>query len=552
MAVIYISPNWSIIHLKSGNATVYNAAFSYSSPFSHHHSPTKCHVRQLSHFDTPYSSITTPSFLLFLTAPPLFLSLRSYANPARIFKGLRAYYVPVPGSSGANPKAKKVTPKSSTTLGTASSSDIDLDGAENLYVSPMSSQDWKLSLYYDQIDFLSFLFLLTLSTSIISSLLTHLQLLGGDGGQPTNLPLILALLTLASAAHTLLKTDLLSANTAGEDKVYGAAFGILCFLAALGILDQLAPKGYFIWDVEHATTLVGPMMENAARPLLQAHRNRVSSPSPSSLIVEGGEESIEEAVAEAAAHVAAQAAAFMHFVSPAAWVLRLLIAAISGCLGALLFSPSLRFVRGFWLHQNIPEWAADQLGTSVFYSIMLHAQMFLFPLNTAVGIKTLSTLYIGSNSNDELMRQKLAWIQACAALITGLVALANTRVLIQKYLDTGMLAWHHVKHGKQMISKKERGGAAGLIRIKFAIMDRLKGRAALQSLAPGLLMTVCGVALLSIAYQSSSLVVGGMGGGEGGELVKEVVGFLSWWISGVVSFLYVVDVFLFRTGVLQN
>lgn len=492
-----------------------------------------------------------PIFLVFLNPPPLLLSVFSYANPAGIFKGLRAYYVPVSGSSRSTLKAKKVTPKSSTTHG-LSSLDIDLDGAENLYVSPMSSQDWKLSLYYDQIDFLSFLFLLTISTFIVSSLLTHLQLLGGGDGQqqPTNLPLILALLTLASAAHTLLKTDLLSANTAGEDKVYGAAFAILCFLAALGILDQLAPKGYFIWDVEHATTLVGPLMENAARPLLQAHSNRVSS-SPLSSVK--GEESIEEAVAEAAAHVAAQAAVFMHFVSPAAWVLRLMLAAISGCLGALLFSPSLRFVRGFWLHQNIPEWAADQLETSVLHSITLHAQMFLFPLNTALGIKTLSSLFIGNatseDDDDELMTQKLAWMQGCAALVTGLVALANTRVLIQKYLDTGMLAWHHVKHGKQMKSKKERDGAAGLIRIKFAIMDRLKGRAVLQSMAPGLLMTVCGVALLSIAYQSTSSLAGG---GEGGELVKEVVGFLSWWISGVVSFLYVVDVFLFRTGVLQN
>lgn len=67
---------------------------------------------------------------------------------------------------------------------------------------------------------------------------------------------------------------------------------------------------------------------------------------------------------------------------PVVW-LQLMLAAVAAVITAVLFSPTLRFVRSYWLHTNPPYWSTDYIGGSKLGKVAMHLHLLL-PLVAAL------------------------------------------------------------------------------------------------------------------------------------------------------------------------
>lgn len=410
------------------------------------------------------------------------ISFCSGIAPARLLLGLRTYHSPTAADRLTSSKKNK--------------DDIDLYGAENLLTAPATASDWLRTRYFDTFDFVLFLLHLTL----VSLAFAALPILFG-GVYCTVLPLILCVTTIVMSISALARVDILSQLTSGVDKVYGVAFGILCFIIALAVVEHVAPRGtIFVWNVDQATASFGPFIQSLE--IIKKVEKRSGAPIPSIIL------------------------------SP--WLLRAVLALAAGGMGTLLFSPALRFVRGYWLSQSVPEWAEAHIKVSHLSSLLLHMHMLVVPVSSLVWAKPLAL-------DDFMPHDAIPWVRKCLMTMAGVLFILNTGTLVQRYLDTALMSWHHLKHGSSKV-KKDRDSAGKLIRIKCLVVQQLKGKAAVQTIMPGVILLAFGIIMF---------LAGNMEG-PGSIIVSNIAGFCAWWMTTVWSVLVGIDLWLFRTGVLTN
>ncbi len=85
-------------------------------------------------------------------------------------------------------------------------------------------------------------------------------------------------------------------------------------------------------------------------------------------------------------------------------VLQLLLAAAAGGVSMLLFSPVLRFIRGYWLQQTVPSWAAGQIMRYPASLLFMHLQLVLPAVCSLLWVST------GAPKSDVLQCKSLILI----------------------------------------------------------------------------------------------------------------------------------------------
>ena len=148
-----------------------------------------------------------------------------------------------------------------------------------------------------------------------------------------------------------------------------------------------------------------------------------------------------------------------------------------------------------------------------------------------------------------LTEHQAAGIRALLAIATGLVFLSTCRLVLQRYMDTALIAWHTYKHGARR-SSTERAKAADIIQLHAHAVRELVGKAAVQVVAPGVFYLCAGLALATLWVHPA-----GSSGGEVLEYTQRVVscvaGFCIWW-AGINWVVYCgVALWLYRTGTLN-
>ncbi len=67
--------------------------------------------------------------------------------------------------------------------------------------------------------------------------------------------------------------------------------------------------------------------------------------------------------------------------SPAA--MQLMLALLAGVVSMAFFTPTLRFVRSYWLEHNVPGWAAEQIPSNAARRLLFNLHLLL-PLAAAL------------------------------------------------------------------------------------------------------------------------------------------------------------------------
>lgn len=222
-------------------------------------------------------------------------------------------------------------------------------------------------------------------------------------------------------------------------------------------------------------------------------------------------------------------------------LVRAVLCFMAGPLSGLLLASAMRFVRAHRLQQDPPEWAVAQMKPTWLESTRMNIALVMPAVAALTWTGPLFKEALGLND------VQAAGAQAGAALLTGIFFLSSCRVVLQRYLDTALLAWHTFKHGAR---RNERSSVAEIIQLNATAVRRLVVKAAVQALAPGVLYLAFGLALGGLwahpAGQNSDV------GKDIGRIVSCFIGFATWW-SGVTWIVYCSGaIWLFRTGTMQN
>jgi hypothetical protein len=328
-----------------------------------------------------------------------------------------------------------------------------------------------------------------------------------SGFLPT--PIVLASAVIFVALTALARVDFLSKYSSAADKGYVIIFGILGFIATAALF-ALEPKGAFSWNPDDAATALGSLLE---------HISRKTAPNLP----------LSEAIT---------------VLTPPPAVVRGTLSFLAMIISGLFLASSLRFVRAYRLQQEPPAWAVDQLQQLNWFAS--------FKLNLLLALPAVSSLsWTGPLFKDALglTEHQAAGIRALLAIATGLVFLSTCRLVLQRYMDTALIAWHTYKHGARR-SSTERAKAADIIQLHAHAVRELVGKAAVQVVAPGVFYLCAGLALATLWVHPA-----GSSGGEVLEYTQRVVscvaGFCIWW-AGINWVVYCgVALWLYRTGTLN-
>ncbi|GAB4821266.1 hypothetical protein N2152v2_008312 [Parachlorella kessleri] len=374
--------------------------------------------------------------------------------------------------------------------------DIDLGGAESLIVTHLTKQSLGTLDFFSQFDTLVFFILLPIFSLLVAELTYYL-------GRPLDgLPIVTGLVCVLGSLWMLMKVDLLSAYTSGADKVYAVCFAVLAFVLALVALTMV-PKWLLGFDVDAGAAAVGPLLMELVRR---------SSPK------------VQDIPA----------------VELPAVALQLLMALLAAVISMTFFAPTLRFVRSYWLQHNVPDWASEQIPSSAGGRLLLNLHLLLLLAATLLWVRPLSEALA-------LAPRALAFLQAGALLAAGAVQIGLVRLVVQRFADSSLLAWHQLKHGLMGHKKTQKVTVGELIRVKSKIVYALLGKAAVQSLAPGALFLGLGLLQLYGALHPSL-----SSAANANVLLHSTSGFLAWWAGLSWFATCAIELWLFRTGTLQN
>ncbi|KAL6770044.1 hypothetical protein ACKKBG_A33375 [Auxenochlorella protothecoides x Auxenochlorella symbiontica] len=396
-----------------------------------------------------------------------------YAFPARLLVGLRHYQLAGGLLSNQKTRSKRVTTKSKK----KEEEDDSLGEAEALAVVPTTYREvWDLP-YFNLFDG-------TICLAELAGLVTALSALYAwhTDSPPPNHALAVSGLCVLGSLVSLAKTEFLARTTSTGDKIMALGYGVGGGLAAW-VIQGRAPLWAPVQQQSSAAALVGPVLAALARP----------GATPRSLGLAG---------------------------------LRLTLAGASGVAGALLLLPALRFAAAFRLQRSPPAWAGGNIPTNLVKKTRLGLQ-FLGPLAASMlwGSLRADILFDVTPSGARL-------IQGAALAAVGLLGLSNTRLLMQRYLDTGLLGWHVLKHPAPG-GLTHRGLRLELVRAKLALVSGLAGRAAVQAAAPAALFLGLGLAQLNSGLNPRLVP-----GVDANRVLDAGLGFLAWW-CGAAHFLFV-------------
>jgi hypothetical protein len=331
-----------------------------------------------------------------------------------------------------------------------------------------------------------------------------------SGFLPT--PVVVAIGVAIMALSSLARVDFLSAYSSGADKGYVIIFGLLGFVAAAAVF-ALEPKGAFSWNPDDGAAAIGSLLE---------HISRKSAPGVP----------IAEAIAA---------------LTPPPTVLRASLSLLATIISGLFLASSLRFVRAYRLQQEPPSWAVGQLQQLTWVGSL--------KLNLLLALPAVSSLsWTGPLFKDALglTEHQAAGIRALLALLTGIMFLSSCKLILQRYMDTALIAWHTYKHGARR-STSERSTVAEIIQLHARAVTQLVGKAAVQIVAIGVFYLCTGIVLGTLWIHPAA-------GGSGDEaavlrdtqrVVSCVAGFCIWW-AGINWVVYCsVSLWLFRTGTIN-
>lgn len=319
------------------------------------------------------------------------------------------------------------------------------------------------------------------------------------------------------ALTSLARVDFLSIYSRGAEKGYVLIFGFLGLIGAAALF-ALEPKGAFAWNPDDGAAAIGSILEQVGRktvpgvPITEA----ITALTPPPAVVRGA--------------------------------LSFLAAIISG----LFLASALRFVRAYRLQQEPPTWAVGQLQHLTWFESL--------KLNVVLALPAASSIsWTGPLFKDAfgLTEDQAAGIRALLAIATGLMFLSTCKLILQRYMDTALIAWHTYKHGARR-SSTERAAASEIIQLNASAVRRLVGKAAVQVVAPGVFYLCAGLALGTLWMHPAAT---GSGGGDEAtssvalkdtqRLVSCVAGFCIWW-AGINWVVYCgVALWLYRTGTLN-
>jgi hypothetical protein len=338
-----------------------------------------------------------------------------------------------------------------------------------------------------------------------------------SGFLPT--PVVLASGVAIVALVSLARVDFLSIYSSSADKGYVVIFGVLGFIASAALF-ALEPKGAFAWNPDDGSAAIGALLEQIGRT------NAPNVP-------------IGDAIAA---------------LTPPPAMLRGALSFLATIISGLFLASALRFVRAYRLQQEPPSWTIGQLQQLTWLGS--------FKLNLLLALPAVASLsWTGPLFKDALglTEDQAAGFRALLAILTGIMFLSTCKLVLQRYMDTALIAWHTYKHGARR-SSTERAAASEIIQLNASAVRRLVGKAAVQVVAPGVFYLCAGLALGTLWMHPAAA-----GGGDGVDssrdsagvlrdtqrLVSCIAGFCIWW-AGIVWVLYCgVALWLFRTGTLN-
>jgi len=309
---------------------------------------------------------------------------------------------------------------------------------------------------------------------------------------------------------SLVRVDLFSQYTSASDKAYAAVFALLGFFGASATFAVSSPSA-FVWKPAEASQVAKLLLEDVARRTMS-----------------------NATISDIKA---------MSSIAPSPLGVQLLFSLIGALLAAILFAPSLRFVRAYLLQQSPPEWVQGYIDNRfILGTARLHLHLILPVISALLWVSALFQDPLG------LTDCQAAISRATFAAGSGMLMILNCKLLMARYLETALLGWYTVKHGAARRNKGGRMAAGMLIQAKSDAVRRLMCKAAVQSMAPGVLLLCCGLSLGGFL----SAQCGDNANANLGRLVTSVAGFIIWWMGAIWFFYTALILWLFRTGTLAN
>ena len=324
-------------------------------------------------------------------------------------------------------------------------------------------------------------------------------------------PILFALGVAIVALVDLSRIEIFAARGCGpEEKGRALLSGLAGFVAAATLFALEPPRTAFAWDPEAGNQAMSSVIRHVA---LKAAPEGMP---------------IEDAV---------------RALTPPPVFLRTLLCAIASCISSQLLGPSVRFVRAFRLQQEHPEWAGGLVVPSTVGTMKMNLVLLLPGISALSWIDPLFKIPLG------LAEYHAVAVRSCLAVVTGLLFLLTTRLVVQRYLDSALVAWHTYKHGARR-TPSERAAAAQIIQTNALIVGQLVVKSAIQIIAPGVFFLACGLVFATLighpVLQSSEPAQDVL------ALLSCVVGFSLWW-AGLMWIVFCSGaLWLFRTGTLTT
>lgn len=483
----------------------------------------------------------------------------------------RRLYLPAESSDATGQKQKKRssgTPVSTVRRrgkGTSEGSEIDLHGAETLYVIPLTlDRISSLPLYHllDNLCFAATVAIVIFAACGIAEQMFQVLYLA---------PLVILVSSVLFVFYALFKVELLPPFNSAANKGYAIAAGCFGFIVAIAMFALESPPRAMLGlnapmegEKESSPAAMGNMTATADYSVF------VWSPADVAMAFS---DLLDHIAQRANPSAAVPSLAGTHIESTTTGF-KLLFCIIAGLISALLLAPAMRFSRAFRLTQEPPDWAGDQIKRSFVATSLLAMHMILPLLLFLVWIRPFSESILsplaaiqGRLDEEEShlhgrtmsLTEMKSMARGVLVLITGFVMIGNLRVLAQRYLDATMVAWHSIKHSVRR-SSSERSQAAALIRAKATAVQLMLGKAAIQNTATALVFVTCGLILVAcdmpIPSSSSLAVVQAPNLLRSVVLVRKILagiaGFTVWWSAFVWMVYCGFGLWLLRTGTITT
>ncbi|KAL3162534.1 hypothetical protein ABBQ32_010188 [Trebouxia sp. C0010 RCD-2024] len=335
---------------------------------------------------------------------------RRIALATRLLRGLKCYHITAAGADASELVHNTPTQRpSKQQAAKARKRDADLGEAGSVTSMPASIAQIEASAFYSQLD----------------TLLT---------GSPLNFfPALFATIIIAVALQSLFMVTMATNLSPSFDKWCSLFFALLSGAAAASML-LVAPRGLLNIDTTGAT-------------------RALSHASASVLSQRGWEPDAQVQHGQGAG------------VQPVA--LEVALALLGAVLGGLLLTPIMRIMRSFATALEVPEWATQQLRFPAWLPFSLNLNLMLPALAMIVWVNPLFQEPLG------IPQAWMPGIKAGVLTSISLVQLANSRSLVQSYLDTGLKQWHTLKHGSLGRAAAAGTATGAVIKKKLMIVNGL-------------------------------------------------------------------------------